>query len=59
MNYTWDLTKIIKNDTEYKSILKEINKLLDEFIKYKGSLLKDENTFYDALEMQKKIDMLA
>ena len=59
MNYTWDLTKIIKNDTEYKSILKEINRLLDEFIKYKGSLLKDENTFYDALEMQKKIDMLA
>ena len=59
MNYTWDLTKIIKNDNKYKSILKEINKLLDEFIKYKGSLLKDENTFYDALEMQKKIDMLA
>ncbi len=59
MNYTWDLTKIIKDDKEYKSILKEIESLLDEFIKYKGKLLKDENTFYDALEIQKKIDMLS
>ncbi len=59
MNYTWDLTKIIKDDKEYKKIHNEINELLDKFIKFKGSLLKDENTFYEALELQKKIDMLS
>jgi len=59
MNYTWDLTKIIKDDSEYKDTLKEINDLLEKFLKYKGKLLKDENTFYDALEIQKKIDMLS
>ncbi len=59
MNYTWDLTKIIKDDKQYKEMVNEVNHLLDEFVKYKGSLLKDADTFYDALEMQKRIDMIS
>ncbi len=59
MNYNWDLTKIIKNDEEYKSIVKEIDELLEKFLKYKGKLLKDEKTLYDAMEIQKRIDLLS
>ena len=34
MNYKWDLTKIIKNDTEYKAIIKEIESLLNIRVHY-------------------------
>ena len=58
MNYTWDLTKLIKDENEFNEIVSRIKELLEKFISYKGKLLKDANTLLEALEIEKELDML-
>ena len=56
--YSWDLTKIFKDETEYKNTINEVNKLLDEIVLYKGKILDNNKTLYDLLELDSKIDYL-
>ncbi len=58
MNCEWDLSKLIKDNKEYKYYINTINNKLNEFAKYKGKLLKNDKNLYDALTLQKEIDML-
>lgn len=58
MNYKWDLTRMFKDEKEYKDTIDKVNKKLDEIIKYKGRILEDENTLYELLELDNDIDFL-
>ena len=58
MKESWDLTKLIKDNKEYKALVAEVNALLQKFPKYKGRLLKNDKTLCEALDMQKEISML-
>lgn len=56
--YNWDLTRLFKSEKEYKSAINEVNKLLDEIVKYKGIILKNENTLYELLDLDNRIELL-
>ncbi|MGM9878401.1 MAG: oligoendopeptidase F [Bacilli bacterium] len=58
MNYKWDLTRMFKDEEEYKDTIDKVNKKLDEIIKYKGRILENENTLYELLELDNDIDFL-
>ncbi len=56
--YNWDLTRMFKDYNDYKNSINEVNKLLDEIVKYKGKLLESSNTLYEALSKDERIDYL-
>ena len=57
--YNWDLTRMFKDEKEYRNAIKEVNELLKEIIKYKGKLLKNDETLLNALEIEERIDYLS
>lgn len=58
MNYNWDLTRMFKDEKEYRDTIEKVNKKLEEIIKYKGKILENENTLFELLELDSEIDFL-
>ncbi len=56
--YKWDLTRIFKNNNEFKETIKEVNKLLDKIIKYQGKILDSDKSLLELLELDEKIELL-
>ena len=56
--YIWDLTKIFSSDKEYEDTKKEVDKLSEEIIKYKGKILDSSNNLLNFLELENKLDYL-
>ena len=56
--YNWDLTRMFKDEKEYRNAIKEVNELLKEIVKYKGKLLKSDTSLLSALEIEEKLDYL-
>ncbi len=48
--YKWDLTKIIKDDTEYENYIAEINMLTDKIANMKGHIGDSQDNLYCYLE---------
>ena len=56
--YNWDLTRIFKDENEYKNTIKEVNDLIDKIIKYKGKILDNSSNLLSVLELDTKLDLL-
>ena len=56
--YKWDLTKIIKNEEEYKSYLKKINNLSDDILNMKNHILDNSNTLKKFLKTFEEMNLL-
>ena len=56
--YNWDLTRMFKNEKEYRDAINEVNKLLDEIVLYKGKILESNKTLLEILNLDSKIDYL-
>ncbi len=56
--YNWDLTRMFKNEKEYRNTINEVNKLLDEIVLYKGKILESNKTLLEVLNLDSKIDYL-
>ncbi len=57
--YNWDLTRIFKNETEFKNTINEINSILDEIVKYKGKILESDKTLLETLKLDTKLGLLS
>lgn len=58
MEYKWDLTRIFKDENEYKDAIKEVNELLEKIPNYKGRILENANMLLEVLDTDNKIDNL-
>ena len=58
MNNNWDLTRIFKNEKEFKNTILEVNSLLDKIIKYKGKILENNKSLLEVLCLNEKIELL-
>ncbi|MBR4177782.1 MAG: oligoendopeptidase F [Bacilli bacterium] len=56
--YNWDLTRLFKDEKDFKNAIKEVDNLLNEIVKYKGKILDTEKTLYELLELDSKINLL-
>ncbi len=56
--YNWDLTRMFKNENEYKNAINEVNKLLDEIVLYKGKILESSKSLLEVLKIDSRIDYL-
>lgn len=56
--YNWDLTKIFKNEKEFNETKKEVSKLADEIVTYKGRILESSDSLFSFLELENKINYL-
>lgn len=56
--YKWDLTRIFKDEKEYKNTINKVNSLLDKIIKYKGIILKNSSNLLTVLETDDEIELL-
>jgi len=58
MNNNWDLTRIFKNENEFRNTINEVNKLLDKIKDYKGKILESDESLLEVLELSEKIELL-
>ena len=56
--YNWDLTRIFNGDEEFNNAIKEANTKSSELLKYKGKILDNSKTLFDALELSTSLDLL-
>lgn len=56
--YKWDLTRLFAGEKEFKDTINEVNELLDKIVKYNGRVLENDNTLYEVLSIDEKIDLL-
>lgn len=56
--YKWKLEDLYENKEEYDKDLIKLSELVDEFEKYKGKILENDNTLLEILLLDEKIDML-
>lgn len=56
--YKWKLEDLYENKEEYDKDLIKLSELVDEFEKYKGKILENDNTLLETLLLDEKIDML-
>ena len=56
--YKWKLEDLYENKEEYDEDLIKLSELVDEFEKYKGKILENDNTLLETLLLDEKIDML-
>ena len=59
MNKKWDLTKIFKNNKEYKDTINEVNNNLSKLLKYKDHIMDNASNLYNLLELDLRIDYLS
>ena len=55
--YKWDLTKIIKDDKEYKEMYDKVVELSDNILKMKGNILSSTETLKEYLELSKEMNL--
>lgn len=53
---TWDLTRFIQDEKEFNEIEKRVDENVKKALSYKGKIMQDENTFYEYLILDEKID---
>ncbi len=56
--YKWDLTRIFKDEKDFRNAISKVNELLDKIIKYKGKILESDKTLLDTLETDTEIELL-
>jgi len=56
--YKWKLEDLYENKEEYDKDLIKLSELVDEFEKYKGKILENDNTLLETLLLDEKKDML-
>lgn len=56
--YKWKLEDLYENKEVYDKDLIKLSELVDEFEKYKGKILENDNTLLETLLLDEKIDML-
>ena len=56
--YKWKLEDLYENKEEYDKDLIKLSELVDEFEKYKGKILENDNTLLETVLLDEKIDML-
>lgn len=56
--YKWKLEDLYENKEEYDKDLIKLSELVNEFEKYKGKILENDNTLLETLLLDEKIDML-
>lgn len=56
--YKWKLEDLYENKEKYDKDLIKLSELVDEFEKYKGKILENDNTLLETLLLDEKIDML-
>ena len=56
--YNWDLSRIFKDENEFKNKIKEVNELLDKVVLYKGRILDNDGNLLDVLEIDTKLELL-
>ena len=54
--YKWKLEDLYENKEEYDKDLIKLSELVDEFEKYKGKILENDNTLLETLLLDEKID---
>lgn len=59
INYTWDLSKIYKEDSEFYHDVEVCNELLNELVSFKGILTRDIETLLSFLAKRDEMSMLA
>jgi len=55
----WDLTRMFKDETEFRDTILEVKNMLDEIVKYKGKILDSSENLNNVLDLDSKIDLLA
>ena len=56
---TWDLTKVFTSAEEWEKALKEVNKLVDDVISYKGKIMESSDTLYNFYVAYDKMNRLS
>jgi len=56
---TWDLTKIFKNLDEFNKAKKEVDKLLDDVVNFKGKILDSSESLYSFYKCYEKLTRLS
>jgi oligoendopeptidase F len=54
--YNWDLTRMYKDENEFRGAINRVNELLNEIVKYKGKLLASDESLLNALKISEEID---
>ena len=58
MDYKWDLTRIFKDEDDYKNSIAKLEDLLSKVNSFKGRILENENTFLELLKLETEISKL-
>ena len=58
MDYKWDLTRIFKDEDDYKNSIAKLEDLLSKINSFKGRILENENTFLELLKLETEISKL-
>ena len=56
--FKWDLTKIIKSDSEYNEFIEKINILSNKIVNMKGHILDNKETLKKYLEVSNEMNLL-
>ena len=56
INYTWDLTKIFKNNNEFYNSLEDLETKINDILKFKGNILKGSNNLLEYFRTSEKIE---
>ena len=58
MDYKWDLTRIFKDEDDYKNSIAKLEDLLSKINSFKGRILENENTFLELLKLETEISKI-
>ena len=56
--YNWDFTRIFKSDEDFNKAIKEAESLSQKLLSYKGKVLDNSSTLFNALELSISLDIL-
>ena len=56
--YNWDLTRIFKDNSEYKKTIEECNSIANSLVTYKGKIMDSSKNLLDVLELDTKLELL-
>ena len=56
INYTWDLTKIFKDNNEFYNSLEDLETKINDILKFKGNILKSSNNLLEYFRTSEKIE---
>ena len=56
---TWDLTRLVKDESDFNQKLEESYKLLNELVTFKGHILDSSKTLLDFYKLEEKYDRLS